>query len=105
MRELVLLLLRHGIPTLQHIQAELMANPDLGAGNGHRPAKEAPGIERQLKISDVAELMGCSVSHVTVLCERGELGCHRSGRWIRVGESQLQEYLARITVKPVGVNR
>ena len=74
-----------------------MARPADHDGNGHSDAAP-PSIERQLRVQEAAKILGCSTSHVGQLCDRGEIGCHRDGRWVRIGESQLKEYLERTHV-------
>ncbi|WP_262774916.1 helix-turn-helix domain-containing protein [Brevibacterium permense] len=55
---------------------------------------EAPTIERVLKVSEVAEHLGCTPTTIYPLIAEGTLRAIRVGRLLRVPESALAEFIA-----------
>ncbi len=43
----------------------------------------------------VAARLNCSLPHVSRLCSSGKLPHHKAGRWVRVDEADLEQWLTR----------
>lgn len=57
----------------------------------------APLANEQLHdVKSIARRLNVSIKTVHRLIRRGELGCYRVARLLRVSEPQLLEYLARV---------
>ena len=50
--------------------------------------------DNMLTVKQVSDRLGVSLSMAYGLIKRGELGCHKIGRCIRVSVSQLNNYLS-----------
>ena len=62
----------------------------------HRPDPSDRQPARMLKISEVAELLGISLSHTRRLISTGALPVHRVGvRALRVSDSDVAAFLAK----------
>ena len=57
-------------------------------------ARIAPTNEQLQDLDTIARRLSIAVKSVRRLIDRGELGCYRVGRLLRVSEAQYQEYLA-----------
>jgi excisionase family DNA binding protein len=55
----------------------------------------SPANEQLHDIKRIARRLNIATKTVRRLIDRGELGCYRIGRLLRVSERQLQEYLTR----------
>jgi excisionase family DNA binding protein len=54
---------------------------------------ESPANEQLHEVERIARRLNVSIRTVRRVIDRGELGCYRIGRLLRVSERQLQEYL------------
>ena len=58
-------------------------------------SEESPANEQLHDVETIARRLNVSIKTVRRVIDRGELGCYRVGRLLRVSELQLKEYLTR----------
>src|SRR5437867_6852963 len=60
--------------------------------DGHREERQAEGL---LTVAEVAERLRLKEAYVYELARRGEIPCVRTGKYVRIRESAVREWIAR----------
>src|SRR5437867_10404306 len=60
--------------------------------DGHREERQAEGL---LTVAEVAERLRLKEAYVYEMARRGEIPCVRTGKYVRIRESTVREWIAR----------